>query len=196
MNITEKLAKVQANLKAPKNNWNAFGKYNYRSCEDVLEAVKPLLNEFGLTLVMSDNIVPVNDRIYVKATATLMDVESDATIVNSAYARESFSKKGMEESQITGSASSYARKYALNGLFCIDDNKDADTQDNRGEVYKPDVIAISKKIEQTMKDKKISISKQAFEEGILKTMKVKSFADLDKAGVEDLYRRLESVKCS
>jgi len=128
-----KLAKIQQDLDAPKNQWNAFSKFNYRSCEDILEGLKPLLN--GLVLTMSDEIIAVGDRIYVKSTATLTD--GDNSISNSASARESLVKKGMDDSQITGTASSYARKYALNGLFCIDDEKDADTKDNNQQPSKP-----------------------------------------------------------
>ncbi len=129
-----KLAKIQQDLNAPKNQWNAFSKFSYRSCEDILEGVKPLLN--GLVLTMSDDVVQVGDRIYVKATAMLTD--GDNSISNSALARESLTKKGMDDSQITGTASSYARKYALNGLFCIDDEKDADSKDNnQGQPNKP-----------------------------------------------------------
>lgn len=117
---------IQSNLKAPKSQRNNFGGYNYRSCEDIMEAVKPLLEETNCTLVISDEILQVSDRIYVKATATLK-TPSGEIYQNSAYAREAQSKKGMDESQVTGAASSYARKYALNGLFCIDDNKDADS---------------------------------------------------------------------
>ncbi len=124
---TNKLMLIQASLKAPKNQRNAFGNYNYRSCEDILEAVKPLLYDTQTTLTMSDDIVEVGGRIYVKATATLKDCETWEIIEqNSAYARESESKKWMDDSQITWATSSYARKYALNGLFCIDDVKDAD----------------------------------------------------------------------
>lgn len=123
-NITTALMCIQYGLKAPKNQRNNFGGYNYRSCEDIMEAVKPLLREFNVVLTVSDEMVLVGDRIYVKATATLSDGED--SISNSAFAREAESKKGMDESQITGAASSYARKYALNGLFCIDDTKDAD----------------------------------------------------------------------
>ena len=123
-----KLCRIQAALKAPKNQRNEFGKYNYRSCEDILEAVKPLLAQEGLALTISDSIEMIGTRVYVKATATLTDGEKE--IVTSAYAREADTKKGMDESQITGAASSYARKYTLNGLFCIDDTKDADTMDN------------------------------------------------------------------
>lgn len=120
-----KLCRIQAALKAPKNQRNDFGKYNYRSCEDILEAVKPLLSQEGLALTISDSIEMIGSRVYVKATATLTDGEK--TISTTAFAREADSRKGMDESQVTGSASSYARKYALNGLFCIDDTKDADT---------------------------------------------------------------------
>ena len=124
---TNKLMLIQASLKAPKNQKNAFGGYNYRSCEDILEAVKPLLYDTQTTLTISDEMVEVWWRIYVKATATLKDCETWEIIEqNSAYARESESKKWMDDSQITWATSSYARKYALNGLFCIDDVKDAD----------------------------------------------------------------------
>jgi hypothetical protein len=116
------LNKIQKELKAPKNQKNSFGNYNYRSCEDILEAVKPLLGEASLTL--TDDIVLVGDRYYVKATATLTMGSEGASC--QAYAREALDKKGMDAAQITGAASSYARKYALNGLFCIDDNKDND----------------------------------------------------------------------
>ena len=119
------LVYIQSTLKAPKNQRNNFGGYNYRSCEDIMEAVKPLLKETNCTLVISDDIVQVADRIYVKSTATLK-TPSGEEFKNTAYAREALSKKGMDESQVTGAASSYARKYALNGLFCIDDTKDAD----------------------------------------------------------------------
>lgn len=125
--LTERLAAIQSKLHAPKNQRNEFGKYNYRSCEDILEAVKPLLN--GLVLTITDDVTEVGGRIYVKAAATVTD--GAESITATAFAREAETRKGMDESQITGSASSYARKYALNGLLLIDDNKDADTQDNR-----------------------------------------------------------------
>ena len=122
----EILNKIQKKLKAPKSQFNSFGKYKYRSCEDIVEAVKPLLNTATLTL--TDEIVMIGDRYYVKATAMIKD--GDISEYATAYAREPDTKKGMDESQITGSSSSYARKNALNGLFAIDDTKDADTQDN------------------------------------------------------------------
>ena len=123
---------IQSKLKAPKGNYNSFGKYKYRSAEDILEAVKPLLNEENCILTLSDEIVQVGDRYYIKATCTLTN--SDGQIVEtSALAREEETKKGMDASQITGTASSYARKYALNGLFCIDDTKDADALNTSAE---------------------------------------------------------------
>ena len=123
------LMAVQAELKAPKNQHNSFGKYDYRSAEDIIEAVKPLLKENGLFLNMSDEIVLIGDRYYVKATVKVVDVVTGESVQTSALAREAAQKKGMDESQVTGTASSYARKYALNGLFAIDDNRDADTNE-------------------------------------------------------------------
>lgn len=123
--MIEKLIAIQNELKAPKGQYNSFGNYKYRSCEDILEAVKPLLKENNLILKLSDELLQIGERYYVKATATLIDESGE--INNTAYAREEESKKGMDGSQITGTASSYARKYALNGLFLIDDTKDADT---------------------------------------------------------------------
>jgi hypothetical protein len=127
--IREKLLKIQSELKAPKNQRNDFGKYNYRSCEDILEAVKPLCEKHSALLVMTDDVVLVGDRHYIKSTASLCDVGNVGTefvITASAYAREPLDRKGMDSSQITGATASYSRKYALNALFCIDDTKDAD----------------------------------------------------------------------
>ena len=134
MNIYEKLMNVQASLKAPKGQFNSFGKYKYRSCEDIVESVKPLLYKNGLLLTMSDEIVMVADRIYVKATATIIDIAEGKEISVTALAREEDSKKGMDGSQVTGASSSYARKYALNGLFAIDDTKDSDSTNTHGSV--------------------------------------------------------------
>lgn len=128
----KELIMIQQGLKAPKGQFNSFGKYKYRSCEDILEAVKPLLSEQACTLVISDDIMMIGDRFYVKATATLTNSEG-VTEVATAFAREQDNKSGMDSSQLTGATSSYARKYALNGLFCIDDTKDADTMDNTNE---------------------------------------------------------------
>ena len=123
----EALKNIQQKLKAPKSQRNNFGNYNYRSCEDILEAVKPLLEKEDATLLLSDELVQIGDRYYVKATAKF--IQGNETIETTAYAREAEIKKGMDESQITGTASSYSRKYALNGLFLIDDTKDADTDE-------------------------------------------------------------------
>lgn len=127
MTLLQKLAKVQLELKAPKSNFNKFGGFYYRSLEDILEAVKPLLDKHGLTLTISDEPVMVGDRFYIKATARLSDGKENIEVT--AYAREAAGKKGMDEAQVTGASSSYARKYALNGLFLIDDTKDADTNE-------------------------------------------------------------------
>lgn len=124
---------IQTQLNAPKNQRNNFGGYNYRSAEDILEALKPLLKETKCSLTISDDIVMVGERIYVKATATLKNATGEAETAT-AFAREEESKKGMDSSQLTGATSSYARKYALNGLFCIDDNKDFDTNQARVEM--------------------------------------------------------------
>lgn len=124
----EKLINIQTELKAPKSQLNRFSNYRYRSAEDILEAVKPLLKKEGCYLNLTDEVVQIGDRYYVKATVSL--VSGEKTVSSTAYAREAQVKKGMDESQITGMASSYARKYALNGLFCIDDTRDADTMDN------------------------------------------------------------------
>lgn len=129
MDFKEKLQKVQFEMKAPKNLYNKFGGYNYRNAEGIMEAFKPYGEKYKLVLTVCDSIVEVGSRVYVKSTALLMDCESDATIGNTAFAREAEDKKGMDDSQITGTASSYARKYALNGLFLLDDTKDADTDE-------------------------------------------------------------------
>lgn len=130
----KELVSIQSELKAPKGQFNSFGKYKYRSCEDVLEALKPLLKENECFLNMSDEIVLIGDRYYIKATATITN-KSGTSLSVSAFAREEESKKGMDASQLTGATSSYARKYALNGLFAIDDNKDADAT-NKGDEKK------------------------------------------------------------
>lgn len=134
LSLHERLVKIQQELKTPKGQYNDFGKYKYRSCEDILEAVKPLLGDCKLTI--ADEIIQLGDRYYIKAQVRLSN-DNGGEIFTTAFAREEEVKKGMDASQITGSASSYARKYALNGLFAIDDTKDADTQDNTQSTVKP-----------------------------------------------------------
>ena len=130
--VHQKLAAIQAALKAPKSQYNKFGGYKYRKAEDILEAVKPLLKEYGCTLTCTDELQLIGDRYYIKATATITSSEDGVSVSTTAYAREEEEKKGMDGSQVTGASSSYARKYALNGLLCIDDTADSDTT-NQGE---------------------------------------------------------------
>lgn len=140
-NIYKKLNKIQIKLKAPKSQFNKFGNYKYRNCEDILEALKPLLNEFKTVISLKDEIVFIEGRFYVKATVTLIDSETGEAFSTSAFAREEETKKGQDGSQITGASSSYARKYALNGLFAIDDTKDSDSTNTHGkEEHKQDRV--------------------------------------------------------
>jgi len=173
----KELIEIQKELKAPKGQTNSFGNYKYRSCEDILEAVKPLCHKHNCLLTISDEMIMLGDRFYIKATATISGfgeeyfvrgeteytMEKPISACVSAYAREAESKKGMDASQITGSASSYARKYALNGLFCIDDTKDADTMDNAQKAPEELITGIQKA---TLKDclasfEKLGKSKEA-----------------------------------
>ena len=152
------LLKIQSELKAPKNQFNKFGNYSYRSAEDILEAVKPLLLKYGCQMTVSDDMVLIGERIYVKATVTFSDTEK--TTIVSAFAREEETKKGMDAAQITGSASSYARKYALNGMFLIDDTKDPDAtnkhgkDDNPKEKDKPSIYWTTEAVKLAIKDAK------------------------------------------
>ena len=139
MNVYEKLMTVQTKLRAPKSQYNSFGRYSYRSCEDILEALKPLLAEVGAIVNVSDEVKLIGDRFYVEATAMFLDCETGDSVVARASAREAETKKGMDDSQVTGSVSSYARKYALNGLFAIDDNKDADSTNTHSKEIKPNM---------------------------------------------------------
>lgn len=157
--IYEKLMHIQTEIKAPKNLYNSFGKYKYRNAEGICEAVKPYLAKENCSLVLTDDIIAVGDRIYVQATAILMDNENGEDIRAKAMARESVEKKGMDDSQITGTASSYARKYALNGLFLLDDTKDADSDEHKTEC---DAKTEQQKAEEEMEkigNEKISLAK-------------------------------------
>lgn len=165
MGINEKLLNAQSKLKVPKSNFNSFGKYKYRSCEDILEAVKPIMQEEKMLLTLADEVVLIGERYYVKATATVTFDKESLSV--SAYAREEEEKKGQDGSQITGTASSYARKYALNGLFNIDDTKDADTDEyqknTKEEPIKKTTPATEKQIEVLEKNKDNETVKKALE---------------------------------
>lgn len=160
MTIHEKMMKIQTTLKAPKNKWNDYGKYNYRNAEGILEAVKPLLEEQKLAMYITDDVIAVGDRVYVKATVKVQDIETEASVVTTALAREALNKKGMDDSQITGTASSYARKYALNGIFLLDDTKDADTDENQKERTARANKQEQEKNKEKLEQMKISIVKQ------------------------------------
>ncbi len=220
--MTNVLKLIQSELKAPKGQYNSFGKYKYRSCEDILEAVKPLLAKNDATLTLSDELVMVGTRYYIKATATLS--AADSTVSTTAYAREDETKKGMDGSQVTGTASSYARKYALNGLFCIDDTKDNDTdeahneQQNRAaaqqrrsrniEVDNPtaaDIQNIAAEVAQNLDADKVTDStlgqiqylmqKKGIMDAVLcKTYGVKSLRELTVSQGENCLKRLEATK--
>lgn len=177
MKISEKLLNIQQELKAPKGQKNTFGNYKYRSCEDILESVKPLLKENNCILTISDTLENIGDRYYIKATAKLTDTESGETFENVAYAREEENKKGMDASQVTGATSSYARKYALNGLFAIDDTKDADTdeyaqQTKKEESYREQLIDYCKEKKLDLKEISDSykLSKESTEEDYKKAL--------------------------
>lgn len=174
LNIYQKLRKVQTELKAPKGQYNSFGKYAYRSCEDILEALKPLLDREQLVLILSDSMEVVGDRVYVKATATLTNAEDESQVITtSAFAREEESKKGMDGSQVTGASSSYARKYCLNGLFNIDDNKDSDAT-NTGDSTASATVEMATK-EQVAKLEELQLRNWC------KTKKGKELEELTKA---------------
>lgn len=184
MNLKEKLISIQQELKAPKSQYNDFGKFNYRSCEDILEAVKPLLQKYKVVMTLSDDVVAVGDRIYVGTTATLTDADGDDQISNAAWAREALDKKGMDDSQITGTASSYARKYALNGLFLIDDAKDSDVTNDGAD---------DKITEVQLKSVRMSIEKNPnamTEEGICKYFKIDKLEDMTVLNLREFVELL------
>lgn len=187
----KKLIEIQKELKAPKGQYNSFGKYKYRSAEDILEAVKPLCAERGCLLTLTDELVNIGSRYYVKATAQFHD--GDMPYKVTAYAREDEIKKGMDGSQITGTASSYARKYALNGLFLIDDTKDTDTDENhnerkaRAKKADEDRQEMLNKIRQLAKDKDIS------ESDVCAIARVKKLEDLEDARLPYCIKYLEDM---
>ena len=212
MNIYEKLSNIQNELKAPKGQFNKFGGYKYRSCEDILEAVKPICQKNKTILVISDTLENIGDRYYIKATATLYDIEADEdkmdmvnrtitasakSISNTAYAREEESKKGMDGSQITGTASSYARKYALNGLFNIDDTKDADTDEftKQTKVDEEDLKPINesslKVLQALIKD--LPNSKD-FYNATLTNYQIKDLKELNKKQYGEILIQIKNIK--
>ena len=190
MNVYERLAAIQSELNAPKSQYNNFGKYAYRNCEDILEALKPLLKEHKSAIYIADEIVTVLERFYVKATVTFIDAETGEKITNTAYAREEESKKGMDGSQVTGASSSYARKYALNGMFAIDDTKDSDFTntttkgDNPGlsEAQIKRLLAIASKVNISAEDVKIVVAK---------SFGVQDLRKMNKQQYDEICSRLE-----
>ena len=184
------LAKIQALVKAPKGQFNNFGKYKYRSCEDIVEAIKPIINQLGFALILSDEVVLIGQRFYIKATATLTD--ENVTYTATAFAREEEVKKGMDGSQITGASSSYARKYALNGLFAIDDTKDADSTNTGKDDLKTASPAISDKEKDYLTE---LLENSTYEEEMRKKMwirlnEINTIEDYEKAKANLLMNQL------
>ena len=186
-NVYFKLMKVQSKLKAPKGQYNQFGRYSYRSCEDILEALKPLLAEVEAIVNVSDEVKLIGDRFYVEATAMFLDCETGDSIVAKAYAREDETKKGMDLAQVTGSVSSYARKYALNGLFAIDDNKDSDATNTHGKDIKPNMTPISGLSEAQLKRLYAIGNKAGFKKDVVEATVKKMFGCEPKDMTKDQY---------
>ena len=197
INLTQRLLNAQSELKAPKGQYNNFGKYKYRSAEDILEAVKPINAKHGVLLTITDEPVLVGDWHYIKATATITD--GTESIVVTAYARESLNKKGMDDSQITGTASSYARKYALNGLYLIDDTKDADTDEYRNQGNKAPAVKSATQAEiGNLKKEIIAFSKLMTEQGkdvkpeqVEQTLNISDYAKLNSEDVKEAVNKLK-----
>ena len=209
MNVYEKLMTVQTKLRAPKGQYNSFGKYSYRSCEDILEALKPLLAEVGAIINITDDIKVIGDnfetmevedkktgeksvrlvgrRFYIEATAMFIDVETGDSIVARALAREDETKKGMDLAQVTGSVSSYARKYALNGLFAIDDNKDSDATNTHGKDIKPNMTPVSGLSEAQIKRLFAIGNKAGFKKNVVEATVKKMFGCEPKDMTKDQY---------
>lgn len=202
MTIYEKLINVQNELKAPKSQYNSFGKYSYRNCEDILEALKPILLKHKAAVIITDEVVFIEGRFYIKATAKFIDIESSEIIESVAYAREEESKKGMDCSQVTGASSSYARKYSLNGMFCIDDTKDADTL-NTGNSKGNNSVQTNSKANNTFKlseaqikrikaiNNKAGYTNEQLEISIMKKFN-KKLEELTKAEYDNICSKIES----
>ena len=187
MNVYEKLMTVQTKLRAPKGQYNQFGHYSYRSCEDILEALKPLLAEVGAIVNISDEVKLIGNRFYVEATAMFLDCETGDSVVARASAREDETKKGMDLAQVTGSVSSYARKYALNGLFAIDDNKDSDATNTHGKDIKPNMTPVSGLSEAQIKRLFAIGNKAGFKKDVVEATVKKMFGCEPKDMTKDQY---------
>ena len=196
-NLTQKLLNVQRDLKAPKGQYNSFGKYKYRSAEDILEAVKPINVRNGILLTITDEPILIGEWHYIKASATVTDGVDNLTVT--AYARESETKKGQDLSQITGTASSYARKYALNGLYLIDDTKDADTDEYRNQGNKAPAVKSATQAEiGNLKKEIIAFSKLMTEQGkdvkpeqVEQTLNITDYAKLNSEDVKEAVNKLK-----
>lgn len=198
MNIYEKINKIQVELKAPKSQRNNFGNYNFRNCEDILEALKPLLLREKMIIQLSDELVQIGDRFYIKATATLIDIESGEKHSTTSFAREELTKKGMDGSQITGASSSYARKYALNGLLAIDDTKDSDTTNTGNHNSESSKQQAKQKKHLTKEEKKVRFIKYINEHYTDFKMKIDKFKlENSVKNIEELtYEKLEELATS
>ena len=187
MGIQEKLMNIQYELKCNKSQYNSFGRYAYRSSEDILEAVKPLLYKYKATLVINDDIVLIGDRFYVKATSKITDIETGECVESTAFAREDESQKGMSSAQVTGSVSSYARKYSMNALFAIDDNKDADSTNTHGKDIKPNMTPVSGITEAQLKRVYAIGNKAGFKKDVVEATVKKMFGCEPKDMTKDQY---------
>ena len=187
MGIQEKLMNIQYELKCNKSQYNSFGRYAYRSSEDILEAVKPLLYKYKATLVINDDIVLIGDRFYVKATSKITDIETGECVESTAFAREDESQKGMSSAQVTGSVSSYARKYSMNALFAIDDNKDADSTNTHGKEIKPNMTPVSGLSEAQIKRLFAIGNKAGFKKDVVEATVKKMFGCEPKDMTKDQY---------
>lgn len=205
MTIKEKLGRIQTEIKAPKNLYNKFGKYKYRNAEGICEAVKPFLEKEKCCLILSDEIAEIGGKAYVKATAELYDCEAIGSIAVTAYAREADEKKGMDDAQITGATSSYARKYALNGLFLLDDTKDPDTDEYREEQKEREQQDQDQKKTETVAKQKISSvkaealrkmlqSKGVDEAKVCVLYKVDSIGNLTEAQHENIWSHITEIE--
>ena len=187
MGIQEKLMNIQYELKCNKSQYNSFGRYAYRSSEDILEAVKPLLYKYKATLVINDDIVLIGDRFYVKATSKITDIETGECVESTAFAREDESQKGMSSAQVTGSVSSYARKYSMNALFAIDDNKDADATNTHDKAIKPNMTPVSGITEAQLKRLLAIGNKAGFKKEVVEATVKKMFGCEPKDMTKDQY---------